>query len=184
MNYSIFSVPKHNMTLAFWTDANHAVVLMNYMPGILSDVNDFIMPPDDLRPNVLLTDYVKKQVEGNPKWGVGSFSTNHADLDDLLCSVCEYIRLYHDQFLKRVRIPKNQIEIVREALEHYREHLDMTKGDDDSIENQHLEFDLITLEGIFSTDYGIDVVISEDDKDSFASKHGVDFPEFITITNK
>jgi hypothetical protein len=70
-------------------------------------------------------------------------------------------------------IPTEQLELIQKALSFYiktSEQFNMCPTD-----SEHYElFDMKQLREMMN--YPISIDISDDDKDSFASKHGIDFP--------
>ncbi len=84
--------------------------------------------------------------------------------------------------MKRVTIPigKEKENLVFNSLKTMHNMLD-NLGLDKNDEVHYALFDLIGLMGIFSGDYKVTIEISQDDMDSFASKHGVDFPAFVNL---
>ena len=87
--------------------------------------------------------------------------------------------------MKRVTIPMSD-KLVKLALVNTEQNIKNLMDSDcldsatkDSLSYTH--FDYLGLIGIFSGDYKVTIEISQDDFDSFASKHGVDFPSFTDL---
>ncbi len=77
----------------------------------------------------------------------------------------------------KVIIPKEQKQIIVDALNHYLVSRKSIKLDDE--DNDYVGFDLHSLIGIMDGDYDVSVELTEDQKSSFGHKYGVDFPEYV-----
>ncbi len=87
--------------------------------------------------------------------------------------------------MKRVTIPMSD-KLVNLALVNTKQSIKNLMDSDclDSATKDRLSythFDYVGLIGIFSGDYKVTIEISQNDFDSFASKHGVDFPSFTDL---
>jgi|TARA_B110000259_G_scaffold107468_2_gene123208 hypothetical protein len=77
-------------------------------------------------------------------------------------------------------LPKGQKEIIRKALNLYKQSIEGFDQHYDEIE--YRKHDLISL--IAFLDYDLSVTLSKDMKDKFAFLHGVDFPEYTEVDAK
>lgn len=69
--------------------------------------------------------------------------------------------------LKTLTLPKEQLQILKNALQHYSAQVD----------DQFLKFDCLTLSALF--EYETRVSVPEANAERFSTLHGVDFPEYI-----
>ena len=87
------------------------------------------------------------------------------------------IDLYIDAFIIQDRnntlLPKEQTDIIKEALNYYFEQFKKFNSVPTDTENYKM-FDLMTLKAIMN--YPIKVEICQTDKNKFSSKYGMDFP--------
>lgn len=74
---------------------------------------------------------------------------------------------------KLTKIPTEQLELIQKALTFYIKTSEQFNAYPTDGEHYEL-FDMKQL--IAMMNYPISIDISDDDKDSFASKHGIDFP--------
>ncbi len=72
-------------------------------------------------------------------------------------------------------IPKEQLEIIANALEHYRQSIEIS--DLEESQKAFLSFDSLTLK-LLMQNCKVVVSLEEKEKETF-SKYGVDFPEYI-----
>ena len=92
----------------------------------------------------------------------------------------EYIDIIDDLIWKSIEvkptyIPQGQRDVIKKALKFY---LDVSKQINSvpTSSEEYLLFDMFQLQEMMN--YPISIEITEYDKDMFASKHGVDFPNY------
>ena len=86
------------------------------------------------------------------------------------------IELYEDSFIfqkESVLIPKGQTNIIKEALQYYLEQFSKFNESPNQTEEYKI-FDLIQLQALMN--YDIKVELTNEEKENFSIKNGVDFP--------
>lgn len=93
-------------------------------------------------------------------------------------SLTKNVEEYFDDFLEFIRpkkevtiIPHSQKEILKRAIGLLEATIKLGAKD------EHLMFDLTTLRTLLN--YEIGVALTDEEKESFTSKNGIDFPEYI-----
>lgn len=88
MNLHTFQMPKHNMTLLFWTKPDHSIIGLNYIPEML-DVEQYPIE-EGFTINQALTEFVS-MTEGD---GDYDWSIHQPELNDFLDTVCHRIKQF------------------------------------------------------------------------------------------
>lgn len=94
-------------------------------------------------------------------------------------SLTQSVEEYFDDFLEFIRpkkevtiIPQGQKAILKKGIELLENAVSKV-----GTTNEYLEFDLLTLKSLLN--YEIGVALTDQEKESFTSKNGIDFPEYI-----
>jgi hypothetical protein len=94
-------------------------------------------------------------------------------------SCTQDVEEYFDDFLEFIRpkkevtiIPQGQKMILKKAIELLENAVSKV-----GTTNEYLEFDLLTLKTLLN--YEIGVALTDQEKESFTSRNGIDFPEYI-----
>ncbi len=79
-----------------------------------------------------------------------------------------------------IKLPQPQKDIIVKALQAYQDQLQKQGIWSTKDDQEYTDFDITTLTGMFK-DEDVDVRIELDQEihDSFAHRHGVDFPEYV-----
>jgi hypothetical protein len=94
------------------------------------------------------------------------------------------IRLYQQAFILQdkhsIAIPKTQTSLIQKALNYYVEQ--STKLNSKPTQDEHYElFDMQQLSAMMN--YDISISIMDEDRELFASNHGLDFPIYNNLKN-
>lgn len=142
----------------FATYNNNEIVGLNFHQGLDEILWDFKTPCP------ALTDiYIRL----NNKRHINS----EDDRINKAISLFEEAFIFQDEY--KTNIPSTQLDLIKKALNFYVEQ--MNRFNSSPTDTEHYEmFDMNQLSAMMN--YQVSISISENDKDNFASKNGMDFP--------